>query len=115
VGDVAVEVALSVCAEHAEGPIWDADSARLWWVDIAGQRIHRFNPASGEDSSWSTSGQPGGVLIDAAGEPIVLSLEGLAVLDRDSGEPDLEVAIERDKQPQGALSRKSTALTSCRG
>lgn len=23
-----------VCAHHGEGPVWDADAARLWWVDM---------------------------------------------------------------------------------
>ncbi len=50
-GDTAVEVALSIRAEHAEGPLWDAVTARLWWVDITGQRVHCFDPASGNDSS----------------------------------------------------------------
>jgi xylono-1,5-lactonase len=46
-GDTAVEVALSIRAEHAEGPLGDAATGRLWWVDIAGQRVHCFDPASG--------------------------------------------------------------------
>ena len=30
-GDTPVEVALSLRAQHAEGPLWDAATARLWW------------------------------------------------------------------------------------
>ena len=55
-GDTPVEVALSVRAEHAEGPLWDAATARLWWVDITGERVHCFDPESSEHSSWSTAG-----------------------------------------------------------
>src|SRR5437660_585857 len=48
-GDIRVEVALSVRAEHAEGPAWDAATGRLWWVDITAQRVHCFDldPATG--------------------------------------------------------------------
>lgn len=46
-GDVTVETALHVRAEHAEGPMWDEPSARLWWVDITGRRVHCFDPAPG--------------------------------------------------------------------
>jgi sugar lactone lactonase YvrE len=96
-GDIPVEVALSVRAEHAEGPLWDAATARLWWVDITGQRVHCSDPASGNDSSWATAGQPGGVVLGAAGEPVVASPEGLAVLDRSTGTMDLRVPVERDR------------------
>ena len=48
-GDIRVEVALSIWAEHDEGPLWDAATAGLWWVDITGQRVHCFDPASGND------------------------------------------------------------------
>ncbi len=96
-GDTEVEVALSVRAEHAEGPLWDAATARLWWVDITGQRVHCFDPASGNDSSWATTGQPGGVVLATTGEPVVASPEGLAVLDRRTGMMDLRVPIERDQ------------------
>jgi sugar lactone lactonase YvrE len=97
VGDTSVEVALSVRAQHGEGPIWDAATARLWWVDIAGERVHCLDPESSEDGSWSTAGQPGGVVLGAMGEPVVASPEGLAVLDRSAGTLDLRVPIEQDR------------------
>ena len=96
-GDTAVEVALSIQAEHPEGPLWDAATGRLWWVDITGQQVHCFHPASGNASSWATAGQPGGVVLDTAGEPVVASPEGLAVLDRGTGTMDLRVPIEQDR------------------
>jgi sugar lactone lactonase YvrE len=96
-GDTAVEVALSVRAQHAEGPLWDAATARLWWVDIAGERVHCFDPQSSEDRSWATGGQPGGVVLSTGGEPVVASPEGLAVLDRATGALDLRVPIEQDR------------------
>lgn len=96
-GDTAVEVALSVRAEHAEGPLWDAQTARLWWVDITAKRVHCFDPKSSKDSSWATGGQPGGVVLATTGEPVVASPEGMAVLDRATGKLDLRVHIEQDR------------------
>lgn len=96
-GDTAVEPVLDQRARHGEGPLWDRDTARLWWVDIAGERVHRFDPQTGEDSSWPTVGQPGGVVLGTAGEPLVASPEGLAVLDRATGGLDLQVPIEQDR------------------
>jgi sugar lactone lactonase YvrE len=106
-GDVAIEVTLSIRAEHAEGPLWDAATARLWWVDITGQRVHSFDPATGNHSSWATAGQPGGVVLDTAGEPVVASPEGLAVLDRDTGTMDLRVPIEQDRPENRANDIKT--------
>ena len=110
-GDIRVEVALSIRAEHAEGPLWDAATARLWWVDITGQRVHCFDPASGNHSSWATCGQPGGVVLTAAGEPVVASPEGLALLDPETGTMDLRVPVERDR-PE---NRANDIKTDCRG
>jgi sugar lactone lactonase YvrE len=97
VADPLVEVALDVRAQHAEGPLWDAATARLWWVDIAAERVHCFDPRSGSDISWPTDGQPGGVVLGAEGEPVVATPGGLAVLDRESGSLDLRVAVEKDR------------------
>jgi sugar lactone lactonase YvrE len=101
-GDLQVEVALHVWAQHAEGPAWDATTERLWWVDITGERVHCFDPRSGSDISWSTTGQPGGVILTAAGEPVVASPEGLAVLDRNTGEIDLRIPVEQDRDENRA-------------
>jgi len=95
--DTPVEVALDLGAQHAEGPLWDADAGRLWWVDITGRQVHRFDPDTGQDRSWITPGQPGGVVLDRAGEVLVAAPDGLAVLDQDSGTLRLRVPIEQDK------------------
>jgi D-xylonolactonase len=105
-GDTPVEVALSVRAQHAEGPLSDAAAARLWWVDITAERVHCFDPESDIDTSWNTSGQPGGVILNQAGQPVVASPEGLALLDRSTGEMDLRVPIEQDRPENRANDAK---------
>ena len=37
-----------------EGTIWDPASEVLWWIDIWGKLIHRYNPATGTDDTWET-------------------------------------------------------------
>ena len=96
-GDLSVDVALHVSAQHAEGPTWDGPTARLWWVDITGERVHCFDPASGADVSWPVACQPGGVAVDIAGTPIVATPEGLAGLDTATGSLELCATVERDK------------------
>jgi sugar lactone lactonase YvrE len=95
--DATVEVVVGAQEGHAEGPHWDAATARLWWVNIVGERVHCLDPESGDVDSWETAGQPGGVILTATGEPVVASPEGLAVLDRGTGRMDLRVPIEQDR------------------
>ena len=68
--------------------------------------MHCFDPTSGNHSSWATSGQPGGVVLNETGEPVVASPEGLAMLDRSTGSMDLRVPIERDRPENRANDAK---------
>ena len=96
-GDITTAVALNVRAQHAEGPLWDAATESLWWVDIAGERVHCFDPQSGSDNSWTTPGQPGGVILDGAGVPLIAAPDGLAVLNRANGRTSLSVPVDQDR------------------
>jgi D-xylonolactonase len=50
----AVECVWPVSAVLGEGPVWSANDSTLWFVDIKGHRIHAFNEATGERSSFVT-------------------------------------------------------------
>ncbi len=101
-GDTPVEVFMNLRAQHAEGPLWDAETARLWWVDITAERVHCSDPSTSVDISWATPGQPGGVVLDSTGDPVVATPAGLAVLDRVTGSTDLRVPVEQDRSENRA-------------
>ena len=46
-------------AELGEGTLWDPGRRVLWWLDIWGRRIHRYDPATGQDEMWETPEYPG--------------------------------------------------------
>ncbi|MCH9816137.1 MAG: SMP-30/gluconolactonase/LRE family protein [Actinomycetia bacterium] len=91
---MSVELALACRAEHAEGPIWDAATRRLWWVDITGHRLHVYDPASGQDCSWDTGQDVGAVALDQAGEPIIALPGGFAAFNTTTGRSAPFTAIE---------------------
>lgn len=39
-------------ADLAESPVWDADTQKLWFIDIFAGRVHRFDPTSGTSERW---------------------------------------------------------------
>ncbi|MFY9331054.1 MAG: SMP-30/gluconolactonase/LRE family protein [Candidatus Nanopelagicales bacterium] len=93
-GDIDVDVVIDAGAEHAEGPIWDGSTSKLWWVDITDCRVHCFDPVTCSDDSWVVDGQPGGVLLGIHGRPVVAMPDGLAVLDTVNGSMQMQVPIE---------------------
>lgn len=58
---------LSVGALLGEGPIWAPRDACLWFVDIKGQLVHRFDPLNGSARSWPAPAPVGWILPAAGG------------------------------------------------
>lgn len=62
-----------------EGPVWDAKAEALFWLDIKGQRLHRFKPSSGAMDSWNCD-EPVGCITtpDPDGSILAASRSGFA-------------------------------------
>ncbi len=60
-----------------EGPTWDRDSQRLYWVDILENRIYRHDPADGSTHSWTTPEHVGFVVVRPDGELVAGFKSGL--------------------------------------
>jgi len=85
-----------LAAELGEGPVWVERDRALWFVDIKKQAIHRYDPASGDKSSWDSPEQVGFIL-PAEGGGFVAGLQsGLFHFDERSGEFALIVEVEAD-------------------
>jgi sugar lactone lactonase YvrE len=82
-----VSIALDACADLGEGPRWHAGEQRLYWVDIARQELHRFDPASGRDEMRRFDAPVGCFAFRARGGLILAMKDGLALLDDWDAEP----------------------------
>jgi len=51
-----------VAAELGEGPVWVERDKALWFTDIKRQKVHRYDPATGDRRSWDAPEQVGFVL-----------------------------------------------------
>lgn len=61
------ELVLDARAALGECPLWHPGEQALYWVDISGRRIHRFDPISRTDTSWPTPTEPGCLALASAG------------------------------------------------
>jgi sugar lactone lactonase YvrE len=50
---------LDIKAELAESPSWSVEQQALFWVDIERKTFNRFDPATGQNESWSVPAIPG--------------------------------------------------------
>lgn len=69
-----------------ECPLWSDLEARLYWIDIDGRAIHRYDPATGVDEQRSVPGRPGSIALTSVPGRLLLSIEqSLAFFDWESG------------------------------
>jgi sugar lactone lactonase YvrE len=77
-----------------EGPLWDREDRCLYWVDIKGRAVHRFDPATGQDTRWPTPETVGSLVRRARGGLVLALRSGFHAFDLDTG------AIEPMAQPE---------------
>lgn len=59
-----------------EGPLWHEDEQRLYWVDINGKKLFRYNPASGGYETVLEGHTVGGYTIQADGSLLLFMNKG---------------------------------------
>jgi D-xylonolactonase len=82
-------------AALGEGTCWSAREQALWWVDILGQQLHRYTPASGEQRSWAFAETISAVAERAHAPGLLVTLRrGFALFDPATG------ALRRLEEPE---------------
>jgi sugar lactone lactonase YvrE len=82
--NLTVEPVGTVRSKWGEGPIWWEGA--LYYVDIEGHRVHRFDPVSGEEKSWECGQRVGTVVPRESGGLVIAGDDGIFFLDEESGE-----------------------------
>ena len=76
-----VSCVLDVRAALGEGPTWSREERRLYWVNINGHTVNRFDPATGANEVCQLSEQVGSFVLREAGGLVVALRSGFHFLD----------------------------------
>jgi len=91
-----VELVLDARAQLGEGAIWDTGRQVLYWVDITGQKLHEFDPATGRNRTWEMGQTVGTVVPRRAGGVLVAVSDGFAAFDLETGKLEVIADPEAD-------------------
>jgi len=97
------------CENHlGEGPVWDVEEDRLYWVDGTGRRvgkpaIWRMDPKTGKVENWILGKDIGALALRKNGGAVMALADGFYFFDFETGKEELIVEIEAD-QPRSRLN-----------
>lgn len=93
---VQVEVAVAEPAMLGECPLWSPEEDRLYWIDIDGRAVHRYDPSSGSDEVCPLPARPGSLArTDRPGRLLVATEHELVWLDFASGTVTRWLTVEQ--------------------
>jgi sugar lactone lactonase YvrE len=81
--ELTAEIALEVHAQLGEGPVWDEQLQKLSFVDIVGQRVHTFSPATGEQHTFEAGRPVGAVVLREDGGLVLAAHDAFYLAERD--------------------------------
>ena len=85
-----IEVLLDVKTTLGEGPLWDAEQERLYWIDSFDGRVFRATADGRELRAWDVPGKIGSMALRRDGLGAIVSLQrGFHALDFKTGDVDL--------------------------
>ena len=80
-----IEVACADRDQLGEGPLWDVDERRLYWIDSYGPAIHRMEP-NGAKKTWTLPEPIGSLALRQSGGAILSLRSGFFTFDFTTGE-----------------------------
>ncbi len=66
---------IGFAATLGECPIWHGDQNALYWVDIEGRAVHRWNPSTDESSVRNLPGRPGSIAFTSDPDVVLVATE----------------------------------------
>ncbi len=104
----AVDIAVSHPSLLGECPLWSPAEELLYWIDIEGRQIHRYNPATGGNDTTSVPARPGSIVLTEEPGVLLVAMEHELVWFRwETGEVKPFVALE----PEGNGNRLNDGRT----
>lgn len=91
-----VDVVLAAGARLGEGPVWDARTSRLRWVDILRGRVHRFDPVTGADEFFEVGEDVGTVAVRRSGGLVLATRTGLVTCADDGSDRTVLHSLHTD-------------------
>lgn len=92
-----IEVVSAEPAQLGEGPVWSEAEQVLYWIDIDGKAVHRYDPSSGVDEARSVPGRPGSLALTDQPAKLLMSTEHQVVwLDWTTGETEPFTLLETE-------------------
>ena len=73
----------NIRCQWGEAPIWWQGA--LYFVDIEGHRVHRYDPADGSERSWDVGQRVGTVVPRESGGLVIAGDRGFQFLDEETG------------------------------
>jgi sugar lactone lactonase YvrE len=91
-----VTQALVIKAELGECPLWSGVDQCLYWLDIVGSTINRFDPRQGTNTAWVLPSVPGCFAFRANGGAIIAAQDGFYDIDFATGHVNRTFASTHD-------------------
>jgi D-xylonolactonase len=98
-----VECVCAAGAQLGEGPVWSAQEKAVWFVDVKGRRIHRYDERTRALRSWSAPEDIGFVVPAIDGRFVCGLKSGLHLFDQASGAFELIARVDSDR-PRNRLN-----------
>ena len=80
-GDEGFTLALDVRCRLGECPVWSGADQALWFTDIAGCKLHRFEPGTGDHTVFPVAEEVGCLAFVKGGGFVVGARSGVWLLD----------------------------------
>jgi sugar lactone lactonase YvrE len=107
-----IEVLIDVKTTLGEGPLWDVEQQRLYWIDSMDGRVFRSTVDGREIRAWDVPQKIGSMALRKDGQGAVVSLQrGFHLLDFRSG----EVTLLHDPEPGQPANRLNDGKVDKRG
>ncbi|MBY6047130.1 SMP-30/gluconolactonase/LRE family protein [Vannielia litorea] len=85
-----IDVLIDVKTTLGEGPIWDVEQQRLYFIDSMDGRVFRCTETGGEVRAWDVPGKIGSMALRKDGNGAIVALQnGFHLLDFETGDCEL--------------------------